>query len=182
MPTPTDTETPAPTDTQTPTSTPLPIPLIVVASADVGRAIDQLSDPFRRDQPVVDLRVDSQQPGTLVESLSPDFQADVLAGNIDVIRAAIDRGLVDAGDVQPLGCPVSQTVREFQSLISYYIAPTRNTPRRDLALAYIESLLSQIRQKCPPPPTVTPTPQLRIIGPIRKLPIDTPTPTELVIP
>src|SRR5439155_23825986 len=162
--------------------TPTPIPLIVVTSDNLTATLKQFSEAYRRDTPGVDLRFDSHPTADLIKLLSPDLQADVLAGNTDVMRAAIDRGLVDAGDVQRLGCQVSSAAAEFQSRTSYYIAPTRTTARRDLALAYIESLLSQIRQRCPTPPTITPTPQLRIIGPILVLPIDTPTPTELVIP
>lgn len=181
-PTATSTSTPTPTATETPTPTPAPVPLLVVASDDLSATLKQFSEAYQRDTPSVDLRFDPHPIDELIKLVSPDLQADLLAGNVDVMLLAIDQGLVAKEDVQPLSCGVPLSIQAFQSRRISYIAPTRGTARRDLAVAYIASLLSQFQRSCPTPvPTDTPTPALHIIGPILVLPVRTPTPTEQVI-
>jgi hypothetical protein len=158
-PTPTDTSTPTPTDTSTPT--PTRIPLVVVATNNLSTTLEQFSESYQRDTPEVDLRFTFYPIDELLKQLFPTLPADVLVGNSNVMLNAIDRGVINRADLQPLTClaaPPNALAREFSFT---YAAPLKGTAQRELALAYIAALLKQVQQRCPTPvPTSTPFPLL----------------------
>jgi hypothetical protein len=156
----TATDTPVPTATSIPSSTPTPtrIPLVVVATDNLSTTLQQLSEPYQRDTPEVDLRFAFYTFDDLLKQLFPELPGDVLVGNSSVMRAANDRGVIDPADLQPLTClaPPNALAREFSFT---YAAPLKRTSQRELALAYIAALLKQIQQRCPTPePTNAPIP------------------------